>query len=224
MKKFASLALLVAFLLPVSAFAAETLDTINSVYNFWWGRNARSDEISFHQTHGTSIQRLEDWVREVRDNLNVTGKYQTSELEGYTVSVPSNQGGGMYLIQNGQRHRVYDYPTAIAFGLQFEDRISLPTDTPHLNYILSAYPEGAPLNFGNGQYKEYVEDYWYNGRTEVTEESDFVNTEIFSDNSVCLLTSEPLTGHCTSWDSPGIRSQLNSLFDWSFYDIIDMNL
>ncbi len=210
MRKIAIVALLFLFALPMTSLAAESAGTINSIYNFWWGRDARADEISFQQSHNTSIWRLENWVRSVRTNLNLGGKYQTSELEGQTVSVPRAQGGGMYLIQNGQRHRVYDYPTAVAFGLNYTDRVSLPNDVPHLNYILNAFPEGEALQFGEGQFADYVHQMWNNNRTEVTEESPFFNE--FLTDSVCLLTSSD----CPEWESPGISSQLHSLFDWSF--------
>lgn len=218
MKKWVILAILGAMLFPASSYAAEAPHVINSVYQFWWNRTARADEIQFHQIHGTSIQRLEDWVRSIRENLNVDGRYQISDLEGHTVSKPRHAGGEFYLIQNGERHRVYDYPTAIAYGLNWGDRIGLPVwSDEHLNYVLNAFPEGEPLQFGEGPYADYVHEMWHDGRTEVTEESDYINELITSAH--CYLTDKE-KDTCTGWHSPGTHGQLMSLFDWTFLNTL----
>lgn len=219
MKKYA-LAVFIAgiILFPGFSFAAQADSTINSVYKFWWNRNARADEISFHKSHNTSIQKLEDWVRSIRKNLNVRGRYHISNLEGQTVSTQqginaSDGGGKMYLIRNGQRHRVYDIPTALAFGLHWGDRISLPEDGMHLNYILKAFPEGAPLNLSDGPFFKYVKEMEFNGRMSVTEESAHINALLT--HGQCLLT-HAVGDVCTEWMSPGTSNQLTTLFDWSF--------
>lgn len=220
MLKKASLLIAIGLFMLIPSFsrAAQTDTTIKSVYKFWWNRDARADEITFHRTHNTSIQRLEDWVRSIRKNLNVNGRYRISTLEGQTVSTQQlatfPDGGKMYLIQNGQRHRVYDIPTALAFGLEWGDRISLPQDGPHLNYILNAFPEGAPLNIANGPYATYVREMELGGRTSVTEESAPINALLTRGR--CLLTHAVGDSACTEWNSPGTHNQLTTLFDWSF--------
>ncbi len=226
---FVTIALAV-LLLPSATNATLSSKTIRGMYKYWWNRNPRGDELIFHLQNRTSMTQLDNWLRSQTNNLRVNkGSYyqKISSFDGQLISTPANVlpdvDASLYFVQDGKRYRVYDYPTAVAWGLNLRQRIPLPgflywmgdsnIYPTHLRYILSTIPEGAPLQFANGHYAKYVREIIAGDRTTVSEESDAINT--FLNNSACLLTSES----CDEWNLLSVRYDLQALYDWSWRNV-----
>jgi len=130
--------------------------TINQEYYIRWGRNARCDEIQFHVDHNTPISTLSAWLNEVE-----VSRYQNMAASAYEGNTVSTSRHHWYFIQNGIAHRIYDWPTAMAWGVLLEDRRSIPA--VHTGSFYQYVTVGEPLNFTEGLYYEKINAIWKEG-------------------------------------------------------------
>jgi len=129
---------------------------INTEYLQRWGRNARCDELQFHVNYNTPLDRLQSWLNEVE-----IGRYQNmtaSAYEGNTVSTSRHE---WYFIKDGIAHRIYDWPTAMSWGLLLEDRKSIPA--VHTGSFYQYVTIGEPLNYADGSFFEEIDAIWKDG-------------------------------------------------------------
>jgi hypothetical protein len=124
-------------------------------YRNVWHREARCDELQFHVDHNTTINCLRLWLIEVeKERYRNMG---TSIYNGQTMSTPRYD---WFLIKDGKRYHIPDLPTAYAWGLLVQDRISVSSFLT--DYFYEHVEDGGALNYTDGQYFEQIDDVWRN--------------------------------------------------------------
>jgi chitodextrinase len=134
---------------------------LNNLYKDYYNRNARCDELQFHVDHNTSIYRLELWLSET-----MLGWFRTigkTHFEGQTISTSRHE---WYFVQGGVLHRIYDWPTALAWGLLPADRLSIPYQLTDRFYNIVTI--GNPLDFSKGQYATPIHNLWKRGMENIS--------------------------------------------------------
>lgn len=126
-------------------------NTINDHYLSYWHRSARCDELQWHADRGTSVNKLDRWLRKVEIQ-----RLRNHEYEGLVYS-----SGAHWRLINGKRQKVPDWLTQMAWGYVTKDGFAIHSQTK--KQFLEAYPEIKPLNYTEGPYFQQVDDMWRNG-------------------------------------------------------------
>ncbi|MFA6271922.1 MAG: MopE-related protein [Patescibacteria group bacterium] len=134
---------------------------LNNLYKDYFSRNARCDELQFHVDHNTSAYRLEAWLAETM--LGWFRDIGKTHFEGQTLSTSRHE---WYFVKNGTLHRIYDWPTALAWGLLPGDRLSIPWQLTNRFYNIVKI--GEPLNFSTGQYATQIHNLWKKGTENIS--------------------------------------------------------
>lgn len=183
---------------------------IDISYTSIWHRYPRCDEFIFHAQHGTSRARLEAWLQQTkRDKF-------TELMDGKLVIAfagePFKTKDAIWYIKNGERHRVYDWPTLMAWGLTAHDSSWLPT--AERVFFYRVVPEGQPLQLWAGKYYSDVKKVWDDPDATPTLMSDSVKAEFLADAQ---------TGHgFLKYNQAGIK-KCDSWFDRSDYKYYDFS-
>lgn len=124
---------------------------INSLYYTYFHRSARCEELQFYADHATPLTRVKSWL--IQTELQ---RYQNHFYNG-TVSTYDHKA---WRLINGQRQRIYDWLTMVAWGYIPDDHISIPVDLT--NQFYTAYPEIGPLVYNKGPYFQQINNMWKN--------------------------------------------------------------
>ncbi len=151
---------------------------LNLSYLYYWGRNARCDELQFHVDHNTSIARLNSWLKSVV--VDWFKNIGTTHYNNQTVSTTWSNGHGYewFLVRDGAIHRIPDWLTALSWGLLMNDRLSIPVGV-HEEFYDNA-PLGAPVSFNDGPYATKIRSIWQNGDRDFSTLPASLATEINS--------------------------------------------
>jgi len=129
---------------------------IDNSYMQIWHRHARCDEVRFHLDHGTSREKLEAWLQQVK--VQKLGEAYGNN----TFIAPStgnlNNDATWWLDTSGVAHRVYDWPSMMSWGLLLEDTYSMPAE--ELGFWNRVVPKGSIMDYTTGPYYEQVQNYW----------------------------------------------------------------
>ena len=195
----------------VYTLAPDVLYDPNNSYRELWNRNARCDELQFHASHGTSNQRLRAWLVDVAKGW--FRNIGTSHLKGQTVSTSRHE---IFFIDQNGAHRIYDWPTAMSWGLLIADRVSISDALKEPFYTTASF--GTPLNFHDGRYRDAFHDVWRDGERELTVFPDRMADEIEmlmgNENNVQATSREVFQDCSYVYSSPG--DPYGALFDWDW--------
>lgn len=183
---------------------------LNDSYRAIWHRYPRCDEIRFQQSHGTTRTRLEAWLQAAkRDKFT---KLMDGKLVIAFAGEPFKTQNAVWYIKNGQRHRVYDWPTLMAWGLTAHDSSWLPT--AERVFFYRVVPEGQPLQLWAGKYYSDVKKVWEDPDATPTLMPDSVKAEFLADAQA---------GHgFLKYNQAGIK-KCDTWFDRSDYKYYDFS-
>lgn len=198
----------------VYTLAPDVLYTLNNSYHELWNRNARCDELQFHASHSTSNERLRVWLIDVAKGW--FRNIGSSHFKGQTVSTSRHE---IFFIDGNGAHRIYDWPTAMSWGLLIGDRVSISSVLTEPFYDSVKF--AAPLSFTDGLYRDAFHDVWRDGERDLTafpgRMADEIEMLMGDEDNVQLTTREVFKDCDYVYSSPG--DPYGALFDWGWMDL-----
>ncbi len=198
---------------------AKTLNEVknfNNLYYEHWGRDAECEELQFQVDHRTSHDRLETWLEDTTDTRTHRWTLGTAGVDNLVTTIDGTNtvsitGAKFYFIQYGYTRRVYDFPTALSWGLNKDHRSSV--DPNITSYLFERWPEGVPLEYDDGPFYIGIRDY-RNGM-----DADNVPASITGALRAYLLEDlGPDLRGAMLWSGNFTTDRSMNLFDWSYLD------
>lgn len=224
------------------AVVAKTVDEVrnfNDLYFKYWHRDAMPSELQYHVDRVTPHDRLAAWLQAHPEGIcfdnrtcgpdegSMVGTNAIDRLEGQTVSTPLRE---FFLIKNGKRYKISDYPTTLSHGLLIDDRWALPNYGFITEYFEQKYPYGGMLNYTDGQYYNEIQTYWQsNGEnmpSSLPENMQAVmNMEVGSNKTLGSLILSGVIWNGVPMQATGIPAGMQdtvsgfvNLLDWSYLE------